>query len=62
MGRYRTPIAAHGRSEVQWRNMDPQIESPVQSRVRVFPGWVRAVVWLSVAFLAISVIGGMFLY
>lgn len=42
--------------------MNPQIEPTTQAHAKVFPGWVRTVVWLSVAFLVMSVIGGMFLY
>jgi hypothetical protein len=42
--------------------MNPPIESRTEVQVRAFPGWIRAVVWLSVAFLTMSVISGMFLY
>jgi hypothetical protein len=42
--------------------MDPQTDSATLPRTRNFPGWIKAVVWLSAAFLTMSVIAGMFLY
>jgi hypothetical protein len=62
MRRYRTPSVVSRRADVRCAGMDPQTEPRAQSQVRVFPVWVRTVVWLSVAFLTMSVISGMFLY
>jgi hypothetical protein len=63
MRHYRTPSTdIIGRIDVRWQCMAPQTDSPTQLQTRHFPGWVRAVVWLSAAFLTMSVIAGMFLY
>ncbi len=42
--------------------MNSGTEHDDAEQLRTMPGWVRLTVWIAVALLTLSVIGGMFLY